>query len=97
MAMMMEAVSSSETSVNVYQTTRHNIRKDSHLCGLGGTHTYLIKFGSLTTMHRTWGGQWLALLLRIREVSGSNLGPETGYPDMFFEVFLSTSRHGIVS
>jgi hypothetical protein len=24
---------------------------------------------------------WLVLLLRIREVSGSNLGPETGYPD----------------
>jgi hypothetical protein len=25
--------------------------------------------------------QWLTLLLRMREVSGSNLGPETGYPD----------------
>jgi hypothetical protein len=23
--------------------------------------------------------KWLALLLRIREVSGSNVGPETGY------------------
>jgi hypothetical protein len=28
---MMEAVSSSETSVNIYQTTRHNIPEDSHL------------------------------------------------------------------
>jgi hypothetical protein len=25
--------------------------------------------------------EWLSLLLLIREVSGSNLGPETGYPD----------------
>jgi hypothetical protein len=30
----------------------------------------------------------LALFLRIREVTGSNLGPETGYPDRFFVVFL---------
>jgi hypothetical protein len=25
--------------------------------------------------------EWLTLLLRIREVPRSNLGPETGYPD----------------
>jgi hypothetical protein len=25
--------------------------------------------------------QWLTFLLRIREVPGQNLGPETGYPD----------------
>jgi hypothetical protein len=25
--------------------------------------------------------EWLTLLLRIREISGSNLGPKTGYPD----------------
>jgi hypothetical protein len=25
--------------------------------------------------------EWLTLLFRIREVPGSNLGPETGYPD----------------
>jgi hypothetical protein len=25
--------------------------------------------------------EWLALLLRIREVPGSNLGLKTGYPD----------------
>jgi hypothetical protein len=30
-AMMMEAVSTSETSVNCYQTTRRNIPEDSHL------------------------------------------------------------------
>jgi hypothetical protein len=24
--------------------------------------------------------EWLALLLRIREIPGSNLSPETGYP-----------------
>jgi hypothetical protein len=28
---MMDAASSSETSVNVYQTTQHNIPEDSHL------------------------------------------------------------------
>jgi hypothetical protein len=30
-AFMMEAVSTSETSVNIYQTTRRNIPEDSHL------------------------------------------------------------------
>jgi hypothetical protein len=30
-ALMMEAVSTSETSVNIYQTTRRNIPEDSHL------------------------------------------------------------------
>jgi hypothetical protein len=27
--------------------------------------------------------KWLAHLLRIREISGSNLDPETGYPEDF--------------
>jgi hypothetical protein len=31
MALMMEAVSTSETSVNFYQTTRSNITEDTHL------------------------------------------------------------------
>jgi hypothetical protein len=35
--------------------------------------------------------EWLALLLCIRDVPGSNLGPETGYPEVFV-VFLSPSR-----
>jgi hypothetical protein len=30
-ALMMEAASNSETSVNFYQTTRHNNPEDSHL------------------------------------------------------------------
>jgi hypothetical protein len=30
-ALMMEATSTSETSVNFYQTTRRNIAEDSHL------------------------------------------------------------------
>jgi hypothetical protein len=30
-ALMMEAASTSETSVNFYQTTRRNIPEDSHL------------------------------------------------------------------
>jgi hypothetical protein len=32
MALMMEAVSTSETSVNFYKTTRCNNPEDSHLC-----------------------------------------------------------------
>jgi hypothetical protein len=27
--------------------------------------------------------EWLKLLLHIQEVPGSNLGPETGYPELF--------------
>jgi hypothetical protein len=34
--------------------------------------------------------KWLKFLLYIREVLGSNLGPETAY--LFFVVFLSPSR-----
>jgi hypothetical protein len=30
-ALMMGAASTSETSINIYQTTRHNIPDDSHL------------------------------------------------------------------
>jgi hypothetical protein len=35
--------------------------------------------------------EWLALL-RIREVPGSYLGPEAGYPDRFFAVSLSSFK-----
>jgi hypothetical protein len=31
--------------------------------------------------------EWLTLLLRIREVSGSNLGPKTDYLDWYFRGF----------
>jgi hypothetical protein len=30
--------------------------------------------------------EWLTLLLHIREIPGSNLSPDTGYPEVF-EVF----------
>jgi hypothetical protein len=37
--------------------------------------------------------EWLILFPRIRKVPGSNLSPETDYPDgRFFMVFLSSSR-----
>jgi hypothetical protein len=36
--------------------------------------------------------EWITLMLRIREVPGSNLGPETGYLHRLFVVFLSPSR-----
>jgi hypothetical protein len=39
---------------------------------------YLISFDNNIIKDRTL---WLTLLLRIWEVSGSNLGPETGYTD----------------
>jgi hypothetical protein len=37
----------------------------------------------------------LAALLRIRQVQGSNLGPETDYHDTFFVIFLSLSRQAL--
>jgi hypothetical protein len=37
-------------------------------------------------------GELLTHLLRVREVPGSNLGPENGYPYWFFVLFLSPSR-----
>jgi hypothetical protein len=41
---------------------------------------------------------WLAFLLRILDVQGSNLGPETGYPDEVFRDFPQTfhANAGIV-
>jgi hypothetical protein len=37
--------------------------------------------------------EWLTFLIRIREVPGSNLGPQTGYPDWGFSfVFLIPSK-----
>jgi hypothetical protein len=27
--------------------------------------------------------EWLTFLLRVRDVPGSNLGPDTGYPECF--------------
>jgi hypothetical protein len=34
---------------------------------------------------------WSALILHIREVPGSNIGPKSGYPEVLV-VFLSPSR-----
>jgi hypothetical protein len=36
--------------------------------------------------------KWLIFLHHIREVPGSNLGPETGYPDLSFSWFASVLR-----
>jgi hypothetical protein len=36
---------------------------------------------TVTTYTLCYRMSWLTLLLRIREVMGSNLGPKTGYPD----------------
>jgi hypothetical protein len=60
---------------------------------------YFFKIHFNIILHRTsWSGrdlsgidlfQWLATPRRIREVPGSNLGPETGYPDCVFSWFSS--------
>jgi hypothetical protein len=39
-ALIMEAVSTSETSVNFYEITRRNIPEDSHLQLSSGSHSY---------------------------------------------------------
>jgi hypothetical protein len=44
----------------------------------------------LATTQNTWV-EWLAPLLCILKVSGSNQGQETGYAK-FFEILLSSSR-----
>jgi hypothetical protein len=36
--------------------------------------------------------EWLARLLRILEVPGSNFGSETDYPEMSFVIFFSPSK-----
>jgi hypothetical protein len=43
----------------------------------------------LTYVRPSVAAEWLTLLLRIRELSGSNLSPETGYPDWRFSWFSS--------
>jgi hypothetical protein len=77
---MMEAVSISETSVNFYENTRRNITEDSHL------HTHRSKNLKFHLFIKQCGlteclDQVIRTLLRIREVAGSNLGSQTGYPD----------------
>jgi hypothetical protein len=48
MALMMEAVSTSATSVNFYQTTRRNIQEDSNLQKDGSTKLH---FNEVETSH----------------------------------------------
>jgi hypothetical protein len=49
--------------------------------------------GSSDSGQRLVAVEWLALMLHISEVSGSNLGLETGYPEFkFFVVFFCPSR-----
>jgi hypothetical protein len=40
-----------------------------------------VKHFQITVTGPDVGGEWLELLLALREVSGSYLGPETGYPN----------------
>jgi hypothetical protein len=74
---MMEAVRSSVTSVLFYETTRsHNPD--------GCLHTRrreILKPNVVVEL--------LTLLLRIRKVSGKDLGPESGYPELGFLLYSS--------
>jgi hypothetical protein len=46
-----------------------------------GLQTYILNKKQQDTNTPHVVVQWLTFLLRIREVPGSNLGPETGYHD----------------
>jgi hypothetical protein len=84
-ALMMEAARTSEMSVNFYQTTRRYNPDDDHRRthrreNLKSYLRFIVACPSVfVCVHVVI--EWLALLLRIREVPGSNLGPESGYPD----------------
>jgi hypothetical protein len=59
-------------------------------CKRGPSNNLLmINFTTLDLIGPNVVVEWLVLLLCIREVPGSNLGPETGYPDWDFSWFFS--------
>jgi hypothetical protein len=51
------------------------------LKGMWGVFNGIILLLSLIKMSPNVAAQWLAFLLRIRKVLGSNFDPETGYFD----------------
>jgi hypothetical protein len=61
-ALMMEAVSTSEASVNIYQTTRRNNQEDSHL--------RTRRHQNLKSHRPNLTAEWLSLMLRTLKVSG---------------------------
>jgi hypothetical protein len=66
-ALIMEAVSISETSVISYETTRRNILEYYYLNTLCHASNVVV--------------EWLTLLFRIWQITDSTLDSETGYPD----------------
>jgi hypothetical protein len=83
--LMTEAVSTSEKSVNFYQTTQHNHPEDSHL------HTcYLenLKSQFPDSSLQIYTIMWLC----IWHHPGLNLLPEASCPDRLFIVFISLSK-----
>jgi hypothetical protein len=67
-ALMMEAVSSSETSVNIYQTRGRNIREGSHLPQLAFTTALLIllcSFEVLTELKMSIVDSWVVRPCRL--------------------------------
>jgi hypothetical protein len=52
--LMMEAASTSETSVNFYQTTRRNNPEDSHLHSTGMSGQHFPRNGSAMKYQRSW-------------------------------------------
>jgi hypothetical protein len=41
-------------------------------------------------------GKWLPLLLHIQEVLGSNMGPETGYPEVYHGFLQSLQANAMI-
>jgi hypothetical protein len=98
-----EAVHSTEMSLNLYQTTRCYISEDSTCISpetqyfkvLYTTEEEPVKIGDVSVgrdyealhdhchWYRNSRPNGVALLLDIREVAGSILGPGAGYPDSF--------------
>jgi hypothetical protein len=79
---MMETSSTFEILVNLNHTIWSYNPEDSHLytcCHENLISSLLNLFCVL--MARNVIAKWLALLILIEEVPGSNVGPKTGYPD----------------
>jgi hypothetical protein len=71
-ALMMEAESTFETSVNFYRTTRSNIPEDSHLCSRRRENlkSHLLKFNSIHTFTSYFSKISLRFHQRLRLRSG---------------------------
>jgi hypothetical protein len=57
------------------------------------SHLYLFKINfNIIPPHPNVSAEWLAFFIRIRDIQGSNVGPETGCCLKIFVIFLIPSR-----